>query len=583
MSSLKPVLSNYNVRGKTITFSKPPKTLSPAYKEKVKNIPKLLKRIEEDLFEGNPDDTIYEIRYPGAGPEDLTKAEFLSRVKREVQEMSRIEEMRTLTKNATRYFESMEAKEERRADVARRQEMAQRGEIPEATEEEKAEEEAKRAEEMERVRREIEEEERRQTEPSDEGEFVDVPPMTPPASPTAGDASEQKGAEDEDEAGAAVSTEEARKREAETQTRKTATAEAGVGGRATMTRTVPTQTGAAVATSETQTGPMRPSRAPPRPTRGAATQTRRLVEDAGTQEPEPARGAAVGFEGDVSLMSSQSSMSDASASSFGGGAGGVVPAPEAEVKKMLGEQPQPSLDPSTEVALIGPDSAKEMKEANIIYKEAFRMVFNDRSGVRELERFRAGEESKAGESKSPESLYSEAEDIRRVYEDQMKIPKLVYGVVDDKKDLKAQWDELNVLAKGTNENLKGKPNQDVLGQFNSVGVVVDISNLGMNLQDFMNYINARNLTNKTDKQKGNNKLSGFQKGVNLEDVEPTTPEEEKIEPIPTDEATEDPAQKVAVLGKPEFISNERIKGMINVSGFKKPMKKDKSKRVVIML
>ena len=108
MSSLKPVLGNYNVRGKTITFSKPPKTLTQAYKDKVKNIPKLLKRMEDDLFEGKPDDTKYELRYPGAGPEDLTKAEILSRVEREVQEMGRQPEMGTLTKNATDYFERME-------------------------------------------------------------------------------------------------------------------------------------------------------------------------------------------------------------------------------------------------------------------------------------------------------------------------------------------------------------------------------------------------------------------------------------------------------------------------------------------
>jgi hypothetical protein len=264
----------------------------------------------------------------------------------------------------------------------------------------------------------------------------------------------------------------------------------------------------------------------------------------------------------------------------------VVPVPEADAKKALAEDSQPSLDPSTEVKLIGPDSAKEMKEANIIYKDAFRMVFSDRSGVRELERFKASEEAKQAKSKTPDALFMEADDVRRVYEDQMKIARLVFNVVDEKKDLEAQWNELNVLAKGTNENLKGKPNQDVLGQFNSVGVVVDISNLGMNLQDFINYINARNLTNKTDKQKGNNKLSGFQKGVNLEDVEPEDPpkaDPPTIEPIPTAKALADPAQEVGVFGKPEFISNERVKGVINVSGFKKPIKKDKSKRVVIML
>ena len=88
------------------------------------------------------------------------------------------------------------------------------------------------------------------------------------------------------------------------------------------------------------------------------------------------------------------------------------------------------------------------------------------------------------------------------------------------------------------------------------------------------------------KQKGNNKLSGFQKGVNLEDVEPEEPpkpDPPTIEPIPTTKALADPAQEVGVFGRPEFISNERVKGVINVSGFKKPVKKDKSKRVVIML
>ena len=301
--------------------------------------------------------------------------------------------------------------------------------------------------------------------------------------------------------------------------------------------------------------------------------TRRLISEEGSQEPVPEPASAVRA---VPPPGPPPQTVESS----------VVPVPEADAKKALAEDPQPSLDPSTEVKLIGPDSAKEMKEANIIYKDAFRMVFSDRSGVRELERFKASEEAKQAESKTPDALFMEADDVRRVYEDQMKIARLVFNVVDEKKDLEAQWNELNVLAKGTNENLKGKPNQDVLGQFNSVGVVVDISNLGMNLQDFMNYINARNLTNKTDKQKGNNKLSGFQKGVNLEDVEPEEPpkpDPPTIEPIPTTKALADPAQEVGVFGKPEFISNERVKGVINVSGFKKPVKKDKSKRVVIML
>ena len=257
---------------------------------------------------------------------------------------------------------------------------------------------------------------------------------------------------------------------------------------------------------------------------------------------------------------------------------------EEDAKKKLSQETQPDIDPSTEVKLIGPDSAKEMKEVNVIYKEAFRMVFSDRSGVRELKRFEESAQAKEEESKSPENIFNESEDVRKVYEDQFKIPKLVYSTVDDKKDLLRQWNEIQVLAKGTNENLKGKPNQDVLGQFNSVGVVIDVSNLGMNLQDFMNYINARNLTNKTDKQKGNNKLSGFMKGVNVEDVAPEEPPKpDTIEPIPTKKMEEDPAQTKGVYGKPEFISNERIKGMVNINGFKKPVKKEKSKRVVIML
>lgn len=265
-----------------------------------------------------------------------------------------------------------------------------------------------------------------------------------------------------------------------------------------------------------------------------------------------------------------------------GGSAGLMS--EEDAKKQLSQDEQPSLDPSTEVKLIGPDSAKELKEADVIYKEAFGMVFSDRSGVRELERFKQTEEAKQGENKQPDALYQESEDIRTTYEDQLKIPRLVYTKEQDKKDLVRQWNELQVLAKGTNQNLKGKPNQDVLGQFNSVGVVIDVSNLGMNLQDFLNYVNQRNLTNKTDKQKGNNKLSGFMKGVNLEDVEPDEKKEpEKVEPIPTEEATKDPAQKVGVFGNIEYISNEKIKGVSNIQGLKKPVKKEKSKRVVIML
>jgi len=586
MSTLTPVFNRYNARDKSISFGKPPKTITKSYKEQVANIPKLLERLKEDVFDKNPKDTKYEVKVYGETVEDMTAKDFKGFLDRKLRLMQQQPEVKPLVEPVVEElgFATGEEVEEMSKIIAAKQEEeaaeAAAGGAGEAAaggagEEKGAEDE----DEDERTRREVEEE----VEARARGEMER----------TTGTQTETKTAE----VGVGARPE---------------TAEAGVGGKATMTRTLPTQTGAAVSTAETQTRPMKPTRPPPRPTKGAATQTRRLVEDAGTQEPEAAPdvgGVDVSSAGSLyssqssapgSLYSSQSSASDVSAPSFGGrgpppppstsgsgsdsGSGsGSVPMSEPAAKKALGQNNQPALDPSTDIKLIGPDSAKEMKKANVIYKEAFRMVFNDRSGVRELERFRAGEESKAAESKTPDALYNEAEDIRRVYEDQMKIARLVYTVVDDKKDLKAQWDELNVLAIGSNENLKGKPNQDILGQFNSVGVVVDISNLGMNLQDFMNYINARNLTNKTNKQKGNNKLSGFMKGVNLEDIEPSEVEQKAVEPIPTEQATKDPAQKVAVIGKPEFITNERVKGFVNVDGFKKPNKKDKSKRVIIML
>jgi len=256
---------------------------------------------------------------------------------------------------------------------------------------------------------------------------------------------------------------------------------------------------------------------------------------------------------------------------------------EDEAKKALKQNPEAEVN----VALIGPDTAKEQKEKGIIHKEQFNIVFSDRSGVRALTKFEQSEEGKEGMKKTPDKLFMEAEDIRKTYEDQLRLPRLVYSQADNKKDLVKQWNELNVLKAGVIQNLTSGKSSDPLKNYDSIGVVVDVSSLGMSLQDFLNYVQQKGLTPESENQanNGNYRLTGLKKPLDLDDVAPKEEDEEKEgegPPVPK-HATEDPAQKMEVLGKPEFITNERVKGRVVSGLFKKPKEQAKTQRIRVSL
>ena len=258
---------------------------------------------------------------------------------------------------------------------------------------------------------------------------------------------------------------------------------------------------------------------------------------------------------------------------------------EDDAKKALKQNPDAQ---GVDVALIGPDSAKEQKEKGIIYKEQFNIVFSDRSGVRALSKFEESEEGKEGMRKTPDKLFMEAEDIRKTYEDQLRLPRLVYSQSDNKKDLVKQWNELNTLKAGVIQNLTSGKSSDPLKNYDSIGVVVDVSSLGMSLQDFLNYVQQKGLTPESENQanNGNYRMTGLKKPLNLDDVQPeedTDDEEEGEGPQVPKKATEDPAQKMEVLGRAEVITNERVKGRVVSGLFKKPKEQMKTQRIRVVL
>ena len=181
----------------------------------------------------------------------------------------------------------------------------------------------------------------------------------------------------------------------------------------------------------------------------------------------------------------------------------------------------------------------------------------------------------------------EAEDIRKTYEDQLRLPRLVYSQADNKKDLVKQWNELNTLKAGVIQNLTSGKSSDPLKNYDSIGVVVDVSSLGMSLQDFLNYVQQKGLTPESENQanNGNYRLTGLKKPLNIDDVAPKEEEEEKEGEGPQvpEKATEDPAQKMEVLGQPEFITNERVRGRVISGLFKKPKEQMKTQRIRVVL
>ena len=218
-------------------------------------------------------------------------------------------------------------------------------------------------------------------------------------------------------------------------------------------------------------------------------------------------------------------------------------------------------------------------------KDAFSLIFSDRSGVRELEQFKKSNENKEGERKAPAMLYQEAEEIREGYKDQLKIVKLVFSVADEKKYLLQQWQEMHTLKKGAIQNITAGKSANPLNNYDSIGLVVDISSLGISLDDFLQFAERAGLSASSGDDgptKNTTKLSGFRKPVDLSDVAPKKEDEEQdVKPMSEEKAEEDKKEKSEVIGAPEYITNRPVRGMLVKDGMK--VKKHKEKRIKLYL
>jgi len=251
---------------------------------------------------------------------------------------------------------------------------------------------------------------------------------------------------------------------------------------------------------------------------------------------------------------------------------------EDQAKKALKQNPEADVNP----ALIGPDSAEEMK--GLIYKDAFSLIFSDRSGIRELEQFKKSDENKEGERKAPDILYHEAEEIREGYKDQLKVVKLVFSVADEKKYLLQQWQEMHTLKKGAVQNITSGKSANPLNNYDSIGLVVDISSLGISLDDFLNFAERAGLSasGADGPSGGTTKLSGFRKPVDLSDVAPKKDDEEQdVKPMSEEQAEKDKKEKSEVVGAPEYITNRPVRGVMVKDGMR--VKKHKEKRIKLYL
>jgi len=326
-------------------------------------------------------------------------------------------------------------------------------------------------------------------------------------------------------------------------------------------------------------------------------QRRKLEEEKGAEDaPTPAEGGPAVAPPAPEEVGGAGMMEGAGASAPAGAmgappappGGAPMPAPggapaggdlsEDQAKKALKQNPEADVNP----ALIGPDSAEEMK--GLIYKDAFSLIFSDRSGIRELEQFKKSDENKGGERKAPDILYQEAEEIREGYKDQLKVVKLVFSVADEKKYLLQQWQEMHTLKKGAVQNITAGKSANPLNNYDSIGLVVDISSLGISLDDFLNFAERAGLSasGADGPSGGTTKLSGFRKPVDLSDVAPKKDDEEQdVKPMSEEQAEKDKKEKSEVVGAPEYITNRPVRGVMVKDGMR--VKKHKEKRIKLYL
>ena len=598
MSELVPVLVAISKDRKTLRFGKAPKTATGAYKSNISNYPKMIKELEE-MFLENPPEANYIIKMPkGERDIEATQNEVKAYIKDKIFDLSQQTE-------TAKTFESMMAidadgdENERRMEDYRRQE----GEVIGATEppheggagEEKETETAEAGTQAEAETAEAGAQAGARTREAGAQARPLRRTLPTQATPETTEAGTQAGARTrEASAGPAVPGDiEERVREAEARQRARArpeTREASVGPAVpgdieerVREAEARQRASARPETREASTGPAVPGDieerireaeerqrqadiVPPE----AQARARQLMRERGMPEGGGGAEEEKGIEDEAGT--GPAGPPPPPSSGPPSGAGAIVS--EDDAKKALKQNPQADVNP----ALIGPDSAEEMK--GLIYKDAFSLIFSDRSGVREMEQFKNSEENKTGERKAPDILFEEAEEIREGYKDQLRVIKLVFSVADEKKYLLQQWQEMHVLKKGAVQNITAGKSVNPLNNYDSIGLVVDISSLGVSLDDFLNYAERAGLSATDGLSGGTTKLSGFRKPVDLSDVAPKNKNQD-VKPMSEEQAEKDKKDKSEVIGAPEYITNRPIRGVLVKDGLK--VKKKKEKRIKLYL
>jgi hypothetical protein len=184
---------------------------------------------------------------------------------------------------------------------------------------------------------------------------------------------------------------------------------------------------------------------------------------------------------------------------------------------------------SIDLLKVGSDSDKELKEAGILYPELVRQIFTDSSFLREFDNFKRSAEYKQMTAGNQRETYNKAQELLNIYQDQFRlVGGLKVSYADNKKLLDQQLAELHTLAVGVKKNLAGgKKGADPLKNFDSVGVLIDISSFGMSLADLIKYMEARGLSAESSQGLTTEGLKGFQKPVDLGDISMDVKDEQK--------------------------------------------------------
>jgi len=280
-------------------------------------------------------------------------------------------------------------------------------------------------------------------------------------------------------------------------------------------------------------------------------------------------------------------------------AGGTVIS-ESDAKNVVAQNPDDVFNKlGVNFDQIGKDSAKAIKKAGVLYPAVADRIFSDRSFLRELDIAKEGDDYKRIKPLKQRLVWQEAEQLRQTYHDQLSIPVLLIPASDTDKLVEQQWLELFVLAKGVRENMsQQKPSGDILAGFNSIGVVVDVSDMGLALGDFIQYARDKGLVKDSNGGAGGSnshkQLKGLQQATDLGDLAPEQPHSCNIKRIEGDlkeiDCFEEPEpEPVLMLNNLDKYYNRHWSGkneMINVrdenyrvSGLGVGVKKNKRKHL----